>query len=276
MLLNPHPDAYQEVSNAGLVGSQAPGTAVTSGAAANTKGAVAELISAANNKYDSFGIYVWAFGVAAAATTSEAMLDILAGAATEEVLIPNLLAGFAPGNAGSGFKQWFFPLYIPAGTRISARVASARLSTAFRVGVHLIGGAPPPWKCGRKVTTYGTGTVPNGINVGVAASGGAATETEITAATTEDHFAVLPSFQVVNDTTIASNGVVNVGIGIGPSPGERVGFWQFLKSAGEEIGGPFPPLPIWREIPSGTRLSMLCSGPLTADASHGGVIHAVS
>jgi hypothetical protein len=268
------PKSYSRVvSNIATTGSDTPGTSVTTGAAAATKGAAAQLLSAAANTIDSWGITIIASNVAANAAASECALDILTGAATEDILIPDLLAGYAGDVLGA--KQWFFPLYIPAGTRIAARAASVRTAAAIRVLAILHGGSPPPFRCGRRVTTYGMGTVPNGTAVTPTASGGAASTTEITAATTEDHFAFLPSFQLATDTTVQASSLA-IGIGLGANTVERLATWIFWKNAAEMMSGPFPVMPAFRDVPAGTRLSLLASNGGVNDDAYNGVIHAVS
>lgn len=266
------------ITNHGAVGTANPGTSVSTGGSASTKGTAVQLISAASNDQDSWGITVVASNYAVAATASEGAMDILIGGATDDILIPDLLMGNCggPGGAESLGKVWFFPLFIPNGVRIAAQAAGIRTSTAFRVTVYLHGGSPAPFRTGRKVTTYGMGTVPNGTAITPGASGAAQTITQITASTTEDHFAFLPSFQVPTDTTVQQAEML-VGIGVGASTEDIIGQWMFGKSVNEVIHGPIPGFPAFYDVPSGTRLVMLASNSGANDSSnYNGVIHAVS
>jgi hypothetical protein len=146
----------------------------------------------------------------------------------------------------------------------------------MRVTVFLHGGSPPPFRVGRKVTTYGMGTVPNGTAVTPGASGAAQTVTQITASTSEDHFAFLPSFQAPTDTTITQAEVL-VGIGVGAATEDIIGQWLFAKSSSEVMSGPIPCFPAFYDVPSGTRLSILASNAAANDANnYNAVIHAVS
>lgn len=277
MLWTPNSGRQTVITNDGIVGTNAPGSAVTTGASSSTKGTAVELISAANNTQDSWGIAVMAWGLGASAVASEGAMDILIGGATDDVLIPDLLVGYCGGaSVVSAPKAWFFPVHVPAGLRIAAQAASVRTSAAFRVSVRLFGGQPPPFRVGRKVTTYGMGTVPNGTSITPTASGGAASETQITSSTSEDHFALLPSFQPATDTTITPIGAVNVGIGVGSATADRVGTWWFQKDTNEQMSGPWFPMPAFVNVPSGTRLSMFASNSGANDAAYNGVIHAVS
>ena len=271
----PHDGDVVLVTNSGIVGDTNAGTSVTTGGTASTKGTAVEVISAANNVRDSWGITVLTNNYGASATASEGALDILIGGATDDVLIPNLLMGYSP-DSGRAWRQWFFPLHIPAGVRLAAQAAGARTSTACRVILYLHGGSSPPFRVGRKVTTYGMGTVPNGTAVTPAASGGAASATQMTASTSEDHFAFFPSFQVAADTTIATTTNVNIGIGVGAATEERIGTWYFGKDANENIYGPFPCMPAFRDVPAGSRLTILASNGGANDSAQNAVIHAVS
>lgn len=256
------------------VGDATPGNSVTTGATAPVKGAVVQLI--ASTVFDAYLIDVWIHGYALAANDSQLCVDIMTGAATEEIIIPDLFGGNATTDHAAG-RIYTFPLYIPAGTRISARAAGQRVSTAFNLAITLHGGdAMPPFKVGRKVVTYGIGTVPFGTTIVPGASGAAGSFTEIVAATTEDHFAFLPGFQTGLDTTKGGLSYV-AAIGVGAATEEEIGHWAFGIASDETGNGPWPPLPIYADVPSGTRLAMRFSGSGTLDAgNYNGVIYAVS
>jgi len=265
------------ITNVGLVGASVIGTSVPDNATPNSYGAVTELISAANNVRDSWGIdIVVCASQSPSAAVGQMSLDILIGGATDDVLISSLLVG---GAYYGGSRTFFFPVHIPGGVRLAARLsAGVAQSTEVGVAVYLRGGTPPPGMfVGRKVTTYGT-KIDNsrGIAVTPTASGGAATVTEITASTTEDHFYFLPAFQVSTDSTIANAGTTNVGIGIGAATEERIGTWWFTKNASEIQAGPYPAHGVYRDVPSGTRLSLLISNSTANDAAHDGHIYAIS
>ena len=108
-----------------------------------------------------------------------------------------------------------------------------------------------------------------------AASGGAASVTQMTASSTADHFYFMPGFQHSTDTTITPLGWVNIGIGVGASTEERIGTWWYHKNTVEELGGPVPALGAFRDVPSGTRLTMLASNSGANDAAYDGLIYAV-
>jgi hypothetical protein len=97
----------------------------------------------------------------------------------------------------------------------------------------------------------------------------------MTASSTADHFYFMPGFQHSTDTTITPLGWVNIGIGVGASTEERIGTWWYHKNTVEELGGPVPALGAFRDVPSGTRLTMLASNSGANDAAYDGLIYAV-
>lgn len=279
MLWVPQKGIVQVQTNIGDTGTSTPGTSVTTGGAAGTKGTPAELIASTN--FDAYWVTITASDYAAAGAAAQGALDILIGSATEEVLIPNLLFGHAGmhsnATAGMGPKRWDFPLYIPAGQRIAVQACGQRTSAAFRVQIYLYGGnGYPPYRVGSKVTTYGLSSLPRGTSITPGASGAAGSWTQVTASTSEDHFAFVPSFQAATDLTM-SNLTHTVEMGIGAATEEKIGFtYLFGSDANERMQGPVNSYPSFADVPSGTRLAMRASCSGVNDAAYDCMIHAVS
>ena len=276
MLWSPSGGDVKVITNAGIVGTSAPGTSIPEGGSVNTFGTVTEVISAANNVRDSWGITIIPnINTNPSAVVDEGCLDILIGGATDDVLISGLLVG---GCYSTASRAFFFPVHVPAGVRIAARFSSGRAhATDMSVIVNLYGGSVPPFRVGRKVTTYGTKINDSrGQAVTPSQSGAAASVTQMTASSSEDHFYFLPSFQVSTDTTISTATFNCVGIGAGASTEDRIGTWWFSKDASERQAGPLPSLGAWASVPAGTRLTLLASNGGTNDTAHDGLIHAVS
>jgi hypothetical protein len=275
MLWVPKKGKLRVEHNVGAVGTTTHGTSVTTGGAANTKGTPAEMI--ASTAFDAYWVRIVATNYASITVSSAGAMDILIGASTEEVLIPNLLMGHC-GGVAIGAKTWDFPLYIPAGSRLAVQAAGERTATALRVAIWLYGGdGYPPWRPGGTVTTYGMGTVPNGTTITPGASGAEDDAyVQITASTTSDHFAFVPSFQSSADTTTMDRGYA-VDIGIGSATEQLIGEFYYQSSVNEIYSGPLNTMPVFQDVPSGTRLAMRASSSGgTLDANYNGVIHAVS
>lgn len=262
------------ISNTGIVGDSTPGDGVTAGGSAGTYGSIVELLSAAQNDQNSWGIVVTAFEMGASAASSSACLDILVGESGSELpLIESLLVGYVYGGAS---RSYFFPVHIPAGVRISARHANDTASRAGRVMVYLYGGSPPPFKVGHKVTTYGSkNNDGRGQTITPAQSGAAASVTELEDSTSEAHFFWMPGFTPYNDATIQAR-YHNIGLGVGSGTPERIGTWTYGFDAGEKSSGPVPNLGAWNHVPAGSRITMLASNSGTNDATYGGLAYAVS
>ncbi len=261
MLLVPNNGKWLKQHNLGGVGTTTPGTAVTTGASAGTKGTVTELIASAD--FDVCLIEIIASGYNATNTQSKGCLDILVGAATESLLIVNLLMGACGvfNGANGGPKTWRFPVYLPAGTRISAQAAGDRTSTAMRVGIKLVGGLiSPPWRVGRAVETYGVSSVPAGTAITAGASGAEGSWTEVVASTIYDHFCFEPSLQLGADTAINSRGLA-LDIGFGAATEELAEEGYLYSTGGDEsISGPWAsPWPLMMDIPAATRAVMRLS-----------------
>lgn len=287
MLWVPQKGILRMQHNLAGVGTTSLGTSVTTGSGSSTKGTAVQLISSTN--FDAYWVQIIAANYGLAATTAQGCLDILIGAATEEVLIPDLLMGFCGGGTvlGETFKKWSFPLYIPAGQRIAAQAAGDRTSTAFRVGIILYGGnGYPPFRVGTKVTTYGITTVPAGTDVAAGYSGAEGSWVQIVGSTTEDHFAFFPSFHPTDgDTTLTPIKNVFLDMAVGAAAAEKMlggsadseNSFIFRYGTGELCEGPIQQFPIFQDVPSGSRLSARLSMSGATDTGEPDVaIHAVS
>lgn len=260
----------KNIDNLGVVGGVLTG--VTTSGTTLLDGTVTELISSGNNIQDSWGISIVICNSAGGGSPSETCMDILIGGATDDVLISALICG---GGSPAGGPRYFFPLHIPQGKRIAAVAAGVVVSNTCRVGIALHGGGVPPFKVGSLVTTYGT-QINNarGQSITPTASGGAASVTELTASTSRDHFAFMPGFQCSDSTQ--NQRAYSIGIGVGASTEDRIGTWYYGNDNDEAMYGPYPPMPVFQEVPAGSRLTMLAGNSGTNDAAYDGLIYAVS
>ena len=276
MLWVPQKGRVRVITNDGIVGTLTPGTGVPSNATTLLDGAVTELISSTANNQESWGIELLIMLTGSATTACEACMDILIGGATDDVLISALICGHASSVNQGACARYLFPLHIPQGKRSAAVLASVRTSITSQVICRLYGGGVPPWRVGRKVITYGT-QINNarGQAVTPAASGATALVTEMTASSTEPHFAFLPGFQVATDTSVTLKSI-NIGIGTGAATEERIGTWWYQTSTNEDLSGPNPCWPCFRDVPSGTRLTLLASNSGTNDGAYDGLIYGVT
>jgi hypothetical protein len=106
------------------------GTVVTP--VVGSKGGWAQVIASLD--HDTYGLLININSNNASAASRNTVVDIGIGAAASEVvLIPDLICGNAGVYNGQGGGSWhYFPILLPAGTRVAAR-AQGTVVTAFRV-----------------------------------------------------------------------------------------------------------------------------------------------
>lgn len=170
-------DFQWRVSNVDAQRPQAAsGTALTSPATANTKGAYVQILSAI--AFDAYGIYVQATDLFSGAGGTDSLMDVgvdPAGGTAYSIVIPDLLfSGASPYGVSCGVS-YYFPLWIRAGSSIAIRTQSAKTSNTCGMTVRVFGKPRDPKlaKCGTYVTSFG---------VNAATSGG----TSVTPGTTSD------------------------------------------------------------------------------------------
>lgn len=140
------------------------------------------------------------------------------------------------------------------------------------------GSVIPPWPVGQKVTTYGTGTTPQGTALTLGTSGAEGNWTEIAASTSREHFFLTHSFQFYNQTVV-SNQNISMDIGVGAATEQQiVGPLLCSGSGSERVGQAFTsPFAGFVDVPSGSRLTMRGSTNIaTADTGFQVSLHGVS
>lgn len=272
-LILPHaPQFSLYESNASASPSGNFGTSVANPAGANTKAATwTELIAATT--FDALYVQVIVGVNNASNTDTSAIIDIGIGASTAEVvLIPDLLAGFSGqlSGGGGGPRHYMFPLYVPSGSRISARAASVRTTGTTRVEVQLWGGPrnPDMWWCGKQVVAYGINTADSGAVSVTAGNSGAEGTIVAIGTTSQNHEAFVVGVQG-NKATYTGGTTYHFDLGL-----ETTSTAWLIRdqmkchvTSGEIVGmGGFPWFPVFARVPSGTVMAMAgeCSG--TAEA----------
>jgi hypothetical protein len=245
--------------------------ATLTGGASNVKGSYADLVNPV--PYDTFWATFMFSNTSVAATRTDLAVDIAigpTGGGSEQIILPDLLAGWtglaASGNFGPP-KVYSLPLYIPKGVALRARCAGLVASDTVNAAVHLHGGANnPPWGTFTMADALGiTNTV--GTSVTSGNSGAEGSWAPIVASTTRAYQALMFTAQgTLADTTATSAGY-HFEVGIGAAAAEvTLAEYAFAMNSNEIASGPWPPLPMFQEIPSGSRLAVRgeCSG--TAEA----------
>lgn len=222
---------------------------VTGSATLNTKGAWTELIASSNEIY---GLWLALRIASGNSLNTNVLMDVGIGpAGSEVVVVPDIIL--------SGRNTIFplgLPLYVPAGTRVAMRLASAVASKTVEVQAHTAPGGIIPVESFSDARTYGAvaatsnGTPPS-------APGAINTKgdwTELTAATERDHRLIIPFIGKPNGTANAgANGVVDIGIGPVGSEVVIVPDLRYEIYTSEVINPFSPTLPC--RIPVGTRIA---------------------
>ncbi len=214
-MLKPFPPAFTQYVSSQTAPSTTPGTTITASGSTNTKGNWTQLVASLG--FDAQLIIINAANSAVAATDTSTLLDIGIGASSSEsVLIPDLLVGWTPVTDAAGSpRHYIFPLYVPSGSRISARCASARVSNTVAVWITAYGGLrrSEDWWCGEQVLAYGINSgVSQGTNITPGVSGAEGSWTSV-GTTSQDHSMIVPGVGM-NDTNAAANIGVTFDFGI--------------------------------------------------------------
>jgi hypothetical protein len=110
------------------------GTTITAGAA-NTKGSYAATPLSTSTPHDAQGVMI--FNTTRSATAADYLVDIALGASgSERIVIPNLL--WSEGSSSGRLRSYFFPLNIPAGSRLNARCQSSTASATIAIGAAIV------------------------------------------------------------------------------------------------------------------------------------------
>lgn len=188
------------------------------------------------------------------------IIDLALGASGSEVIVANSLVGYGGVFAQARFS---FPLTIPAGSRISARVTTGSVGNAI---VRLYAGAFDAEGASGLNAENVTAT----SNPGTAITPNAAAATkgsfaQLVSATAKDYcgFILIPDGQ--NNTT--SNTAYFMDLAIGPSGSEQIIMSNLLFRSTSPSPSDTPFLPI--QIPAGTRLSARCSCDIASGAAIG-------
>lgn len=149
-------------------GSTTPGTSITPGAS-NAEGSFTSIASGANIAFDCHLLRLWLSGGNTTATAKEHLLDIgydPAGGTSYTALLSDLVCG-ASQAASAGGRWWEFPLFIPAGSQVAARIQGlSGTAGTVRVAAWFYGRPrrPDMVRSGRYSETIGTITNSSGVS----------------------------------------------------------------------------------------------------------------
>lgn len=240
------------LNTVGEVASASEGTNVTPNATANTKGSWTEIVASTPQQADGIWVIAGFVGIA------DYLLSIAVGASgSEQTIIDNLYLNGASGGNGET-NAYFFPIHIPAGTRIAAQSqASAASMSSVRLEIILLTYDFLQTAPLSRVTTYGAAPADSGgVSVdpgGTAHTKGAYSEIVASAAAPLRRLLVLFGNQA-NAARTTCKWLVDIAIGAGGSETIVVAD-LFVHGSGFELLFPqavsFPV-----SIPAGSRLAV--------------------
>ncbi len=264
------PYYHRGVGNNGLVQqhnleatpSTTPGTTITCGATPHVKTAWSSLLDPVG--FDVSYIVVMLYNCNTAATETGCFVDIgvgPTGGGSEQVIIPNLLAGHSAAQAGtfSYTRAFSAPFYIPKGTRISARAQARVVSETVDIVLWVYGGMSGQTWLPTRADDYGPDTATTRAALITAGNTGAESAwTSVGGTTTRDYHGYVFMGQGGTNTTITA---LAYHWETGFSSTAHAEFYTQCTT-GEVIGGPIPHVPILMPIPSGTQMQVRgeCSG----------------
>lgn len=239
------------------------GTTLTGNASANVKGTPVELIAATD--HDAHWVEVAATNPSGGNSFA---VDLLIGASTEAVLIPNLTFRARAGNEGGG--RWLFPVFVPKGSRLAAQMGSSGGATTCLVAVNLFNaGFAGAGGLSSTVDQYGTLTSSLGVTVDCGGVAHTDVTAQITAATLRPHSWIV--LTVANtDTAFAGTTKFLVDVCVGAATEVAILSDYPLGGAGSaDTLRPDQQIHIPAFVPQGSRLTVRarCSSTTTGDRS---------
>lgn len=240
----------------------------TANSSAHTKGAFSQIIG--STPADASFLFIQVYNINASATNTAVLLDIATGASgSETVVASNIAVGGAAAAAGLIGLFVGFPIKIPSGTRLSARiqgVVTGGETASFRVEIIDAGDyATAP----TTVDVIGGDTA---TSQGISFTGASGTWVEAVASTSQAYRAVGLVCSTHSDNS--NNNVATLfEVGVGPSGSEvSFGATKFTLDNSERASSAAPFAYLFgRNIPAGSRLAVkhaLTSNP----GNHGFVL----
>lgn len=252
--------AYFAVDNLAANPTTTPGTSITPGAS-DAEGSWTQLIAAGSVTSEIAGFYVVVNNGGTSATSKNHLLDIgidPAGGTSYSAIISNLVCGQSPSIGALAPKPYYFPMRIPSGSSIAARVqGSAATAGSVRVMIRCFGqlSAPEAHRIGSFSETIGTITGSLGVSF---TPGNAADGTWVSLGTT-----TLPMWWwqlgMQIDNTAYDSEIAYIDMAFGDATNKHIiGRFQTINSGAEATGIPVNPftshLGAYYPLPGGTEL----------------------
>lgn len=241
-----------------------PNTTLTSHANANEKGNWSELEDSTAAAATMMRVRLG--GAATAGAQINILVDIgTGGSGSESVLIANIQAGSGQAitSTGGGMFECWFPVNIPAGTRIAGRCQDAVGGDTIACNIQLYSGSAP----GAGIDTMGATTASSEGTEVTAGNNAFGNWIEIEDSTTAVYRAVLPSIQVGSNNFQSALHLMQVGVGAAASEAALGGHTYEMATLNSESWARCQIMPIVAHdpVPVGSRLAVRIFGGSAAE-----------
>lgn len=220
---------------------------VTASATPHTKGLWSELVASTSTQSQFLTLFL-VTATSQATTSTPILMDIGFGAAASEVVvIPNLSLG----AMDIGYSVTF-PINVPKGTRIAARIQGAVISETAIIVVSLsksVGFNAPA-----RIDTYGVDTATS-LGVPLPTSN---TYAEVTASTTQPYQMLIASVAVGSTSTVWANATSTYTVAVGASGSEvAIATFDVRTSTNETFFlAALHGVSVVGHVPAGTRIAV--------------------
>lgn len=243
-------------TSVGAVTGASTGPILNTGSSSFTKGTWTQISASLTQDATWMMFYIQTLN----SSGSNYAVDIGVGASGSEVAVVSNLF-FSGQTAGS--VRYFFPLNIPAGTRLSARAAgNGAANGALSTGINIFSDAFQSAGCGSSIDTYGLNSA---TLLGTAVDPGGTANTkgvysQLVASTFGDIGGIFATFDQQNTASgTASLAYYLIDIAVGASGSETVivpniPMSVFIGGTITQFGGYLPYIPV--QIPAGSRISV--------------------
>ena len=229
---------------------QTAGTTITAHATPHTKGSWVSIVASAPFDVTLLGVTGNATGTSG--TDTSQLTDIGVGA-TEVVLIADIPTGYSSLSIANSQPAWF-PVEIPSGTKISARMQA--VITVDTVDIQLFMFGKSSWS---SIPTFQSVDTMGALSASSHGTDlGAGTITEIIASTAEDYKALGFGVDGAGDTSLTGNKLLELLVGAGAAEKSLINNIKINLGSNESISAAVPSqgiLPMEMNIPAGSRLS---------------------
>jgi hypothetical protein len=236
------------------------GTTLTANASIHTK-ATSYTTLIASTTYDSYGFWVLFTNSNSSGAASPQLCDIAIGAASSEVIIAaNIQCGWRAGGTDRKGCGQFFPIFVPKGSRISARTQALISADTVECLIHMVGGQNNICPIFTGCDVYGVDTANSRGTLHTPGNSGAeSADANIGSTLSRNYGAVAIEIGLGAQTVTTSGTVYHWELTDGTNTFCE---WYTNSYTQEDYWGPWPSVPYTLSLKSGAQLQVQaeCSG----------------